>query len=242
MRPRLEAVYFCPPTDKQYERLARVLEYSARMYCPTWDINVRRIAPTVLRAASRSESHAANSWKLEHWCRVVEEAANDERILLVDADTFVTGCLDPLWDREFDFAYTARDTSRFPLNGGVIAVRGSERARDFMRLWVRRDRELLVNEERHRPWRKKYGGMNQASLGSLLETGSALTSWLRVEPLPCLEWNCEDTCWDRFDSATKIVHVKSALRMAVFGLASGRKVSRLARMWRDLDKQARSVV
>jgi len=209
------------------------------MHCPTWDINVQRIAPTTLRAASRSESHAANNWKLEHWCSAVQLAPDGARVLLVDADTFVTGNLDPLWDLDFDFAYTARDATRFPLNGGVVALRSSKASRSFMRLWLERDREFMRNDAAHRPWRKLYGGMNQASLGSLLETGSALTSWLNVAALPCLEWNCEDTCWDRFDPAvTKIVHVKSALRMAVFNLASSAHVARLTRAWKDLDRAA----
>jgi hypothetical protein len=232
--PRLESVYF---GGGQYGRLAAVLAHTARRYCPAWDVNVRRIEPHTLRAASGNASDADNHHKLTEWRRIVAEAPDGARILLVDADTFVTAPLDPLWDRAFDVAYTARASSPFPLNAGVVAIRVGPESRRFMAAWLARDAAFLADTELRRPWRKRYGGMNQASLGALLESGQSETLGVSIAALPCAEWNCEDTSWATFDpTVTRIVHVKSGLRMAVFNIVAGTPKTRLlARIWREID-------
>ena len=232
MSRRLESVFF---GSGQYPRLARVLEHTARRHSPGWEVRVRRVDPGALRAASGSQSHADNAWKLRCWRDIVAQVDIGAELLLVDVDTFVTGPLDPLWDLEFDVAYTARSEARFPLNAGVLAARVGPGARRFFDAWVELDSAFLRDAEAHRPWRQRYGGMNQASLGALLEGGAA---GARVVALPCAVWNCEDTCWERFDpAATRIVHVKSALRMAVFGIASAPRVRKLARLWLELERE-----
>lgn len=241
MRPRLFSVWFHGASD-QYERLSRVLALTARRHCPTWDIDVRQIPEHTLRSASGNASDGDNHWKLQHWAAAVRDAPDGAQILLLDADTFVTAPLDPLWDHAFDVAYTARDASRYPLNAGVIAVRVSPAARAFMHLWLAQDAALMRNRDAHRAWRQKYGGMNQASLGAVMEEAVPLMDGFRLRALPCVHWNAEDTAWARFGPETRIVHVKSALRMTAFAMASFPKVRALARMWRDLDAEAQSSV
>lgn len=233
-RPRLESVYF---GEGQYPRLARVLDYTARTHCPGWDVRVRRLDGHTLRAASGSESHAHNHHKLQAWCAAVRDAPHGTPILLVDTDTFVVAPLDPLWDTPFAFAYTVRAASKYPLNGGVVAVRAGHASRALMEAWLEKDALFLRDAEAHRPWRMKYGGINQASLGAVLETGGVSDHAL-VVGLPCLEWNCEDTCWERFGPATRVVHVKSALRMAVFGIASAARLRPLVAAWRRAEQAA----
>lgn len=236
--PRLESVYF---GGDQYPRLAAVLERSARAHNPAWAINVRRIPPHALRAASGSVSHGDNHYKLGEWRRIVSDAPDGSRILLVDADTFVTAPLDPLWDMPFDVAYTARpEACRFPLNAGVIAVRVGNAVRRFLDLWVAQDAEFLSKPDLHQPWRKRFGGINQASFGALLHSGIVSDLGLDIAALSCLEWNCEDASWSHFDPAvTRIVHVKSGLRMAVFNTAAvTRATRRLAQMWREIEVAA----
>lgn len=244
MTPRLFSVWF-RSSSAQYPRLARVLEMTARRHCPTWEIDIRQVDPPTCRAASGSASDAANHHKLEVWTKYVETAPDGARILLVDADTFITGPLDPLWNIPFDVAYTARPTERFPLNAGVIAVRASWRARRFMGAWQAIDETFLRNVEARVPWRQNYGGQNQASLGALLRGSAAMASVVRmvseIAPLPCSVWNCEDTTWAAFDPAvTRIVHVKSALRMAAFGTYSHHKLRPLVSLWRALDREAQA--
>lgn len=240
MRPRLFSVYFGGPAT-QYPRLAAVLRLTAQRHAPDWDIDVERIEPPSFRAASGNESDAANHWKLQHWTRAVMQSPDGARLLLVDADTFVTGALDALWDHAFDVAYTARpEGARYPLNAGVVAVRVSDDSRAFVAEWLAHDALFLKDREAHRAWRKKYGGMNQASLGAVLESGVAARLGLDVAALPCAIWNAEDTAWETVGPETRIVHVKSALRMMVFGMLSQARLRPLARMWKDLDAEAQA--
>lgn len=60
--------------------------------------------------------------------------------------------------------------------------------------------------------------------------------------IPCREWNCEDSAWNAFDPGrTRIVHVKSALRRALFDRTAEDMarpgVARLVEMWRGLEAE-----
>ena len=232
----LYSCYFGNASD-QFPKLARVLEATARAHCPDWEVRVERIADSKLRGPNGSPSRGDNSWKLQKWAEFSCARPDGDRVLLLDTDTFVNAPLDPLWGHDFDLAYTVRGVDApFPLNAGVIALRVNDASRDFMRLWSRRDREMFDDPALLAPWRRKYGGMNQASLGSLLEHGSGLTSWLTVAALPCREWNaCDEADWCAFGPTTRIVHIKSALRMAVFSQGAAVPLLRgLARRWQVL--------
>jgi hypothetical protein len=237
VRARLEAVHF---GGGQYPRLAAVLALTARRHAPDWDVRVQQIPPHNLRAATGSDSHAANHHKLQAWERIAASAPDGARVLLVDADTFVTGPLDGIWEQAFDVAYTARDAARYPLNAGVIALRVGPETRAFMAAWLAQDALFLRDREAAHTWRQRYGGQNQASLGAILEAGVHTGRGLHLVALPCAEWNCEDTTWARFGPATRIVHVKSALRLDAFDVARTPKTRTLAAMWRALDAEARA--
>ncbi len=231
----LVSVWF-PGEGDQYPRMARVLAYTARLFAPAWSIRVEEI-PRPTLASRASQAAMDNSWKLERWARVVEDAPDGAGVLLLDTDTFVTAPLDPLWEIPFDLAYTVRDAAPFPLNGGVVAVRANPRSRAFMRAWHQRDREMLRDLALREPWRRRYGGQNQAALGSLLEGPEV--ERLHVVRLPCWEWNCEDLSWHRFGPETRIVHVHAALRATTFHFgATSPALVPLAALWRRREREA----
>jgi hypothetical protein len=217
---RLEACYFAPLTpDAQadWPRLAAVLDRSARHWCPGWAIRVQELPSPTPRPGARAESYLANTWKLEAWQAAIDEAADGDEVVLLDADTMITGPLDPIWDQPFELAYTRREaSSRVPLNAGVIFVRVSPEVRDFFDLWVAENALMLGSAEAHAVWRHRYMGVNQSALGKLLETGVAART-VDLLAVPCAEWNCENDAWASFDpDGTRIVHIKDNLRQAVF--------------------------
>jgi hypothetical protein len=200
---------------------------------------VRRIKPSSLRSAAGSISNSNNSWKLEFWAEAVCSAPDGTRVLLLDGDTFLTGDPGDIWETDFDVAYTRRpaEVTRYPINAGVFAARANERSRSFMRAWLKRDREFLASRQLHDPWTRIYGGINQASLGSLIESPGEREG-VNLVALECLRFNCEDTCWEAFDpERTRIVHVKSALRMHALGLSSAKTpaTKNLVRLWRSAE-------
>lgn len=229
--PRLDACYFNWPHDARWARMARVLEWSARSACPTWQVQVQAITPL---PSSGIRKFVHNTRKLEHWAARVADAVDGDRLLLMDADMAILRPLEDVWDRPFDVAYTVRP-KRFPINGGVVFLRISDRVRQFVIDWTRENRRLLEEPTGTYPWAKEYGGINQASLIGLLPECAA--RGIATLELPCAEWNCEDTTWTKFDPAvTRILHVKSDLRNAIF---AGHHVSPaldpLVRTWKQLD-------
>lgn len=210
---RIEAPWF---GDKpEFVRMAAVLDMTARQHCPNWAINVRHVGVNDLDAHSRARpSHIENTQKMEAWNAIVQGAENGERILLIDADTFIVNPIDDIWDRDFDLAYTDKD-SRFPFNSGVVFVRVSPALKAFFSVWADVNRRMLTDNVAHAPWRRKYGGINQAAFGQVLKSKHADT--INIVTIPCAEWNCEESAWAGFNPKTaRIVHVKGAFRRALF--------------------------
>jgi hypothetical protein len=236
--PILYGCYFGAPS---WDRLARVLEWTARRHNPGWAVEVERLhaAPD----PRQTEAWSANTIKLNRWCDRVLAAADGDRLLLVDVDTMVLGPLDEAWAEDFDFAYTYRDveTTRYPFNAGVIFLRVSEQVRQFMGLWASTNERMLREPAYHRPFYRAYGGINQAALGALFEGQWPAKLGLRLKALRCSTWNAENLTWDQVDTsgATRIVHLKDGLRTAA--LAEGPATARvldLARLWRRLEREA----
>ncbi len=63
----------------------------------------------------------------------------------------------------------------------------------------------------HQIWRDKYAGMNQASLGWMLENTVGIAD---IISLPCRKWNICQEDWTKIDGESACVHIKSKLRRA----------------------------
>lgn len=234
MAPRLEACYF--GMAPSMARMAAVLEMTAAHHCADWDRSVRRIVPGRYRSAAGVSSHTANTQKLEVWVQTVHEAPDGARLLLLDADTALVRPLDPIWDRPFDLAFAVKERP-FPCNLGVMFVRVSPATRDLFAAWWAENLALLSGSS-VTAWRKRYGGINQAAFCQLREAGGL--AGLQVEELSCLEWNCEDSAWASFaPEVTRILHVKAALRRALFQppLRPSVNLVHAARWWRETEKR-----
>lgn len=192
-------------------------------------------APLVAHAAAKP-SHVANVRKVLHWAQIVEAAADDECLALLDCDTVVLKSLDDIWGHPFDLAYTVRPADcALPFNSGVLFLRVSPRVRDFVRVWADLNVQMLADQALHDEWRAEFGGINQAAFGALLRMTSV--DDLHLALLPCQVWNCEDFTWATASDDTRILHVKGALRAHLFGLTSEQptpEVWRLANQWRAL--------
>lgn len=212
---RLVSCYFCPPGESRaWEVFARKLEVSARRHNPGWSIEVFE-APTDTRRGGTEGYYRANTRKLEAWVAAACVVPDGDEIALLDADTVVLGPLDEVWAEPFDVAITMRAATRrfpypYPFNGGVVFLRVSPRVRDFLGAWAAENARMLEDRQHHHRWKRRYGGINQAALGYLRESGGL--DGLRVAEVPCEIWNCEDSTWERFSERTRIIHIKGELR------------------------------
>lgn len=241
MTPELFSCYFGDGTT-YWPRLARVLSYTAERHCPEWERAIVRISPGIIERSqvyrTASPAHVQNTQKLDVWADLVRIAPDGQAVVLLDADMAILRPLDDIWEQSFDLAYTARQGFKYPLNCGAVFLRVSDRTRRFMSEWADENRRQLADEARHRQWLRLYGGINQASFGALLASDRAAS--VQLLQLPCLEWNCEDSSWGRFDPAkTRIAHIKSSLRRAALGKAVVMPQHlALVKVWRQLDAEA----
>jgi hypothetical protein len=237
--PCIEACHFGVDHDGRWSRLARVLAYSAAQQCPGWTVTVAHATPRVRRCASGGIGHARNTEKMDEWRRIVMAAPDGARMLLIDVDTFIVRPLDDVWERPFDIAYTTKP-AEFPFNAGVVFLRVSPRVRAFVHDWWTVNEKFARDREAHDTWRRRFGGINQAALGAILHAPEFATmrAGVHLETLPCREWNCEDSSWAFFDAErTRVVHVKSALRRAIFDSPSNQAgLRKLAALWRETEK------
>lgn len=243
MTPRLESCYFGSGRHGEWDRLANVLRFTAQAHCGTWNVNVQRIDPKAYTSAIGLRPNEANTQKLESWLDIVEAAPDGQQLLLIDADTAILRPLDDVWGEDFDLAYTTKRKARFPFNGGVVFVRVSPAIRTFFAQWWQENVFMLGHATHHQPFRKRYGGLNQAAFGALLERRAA--AQLKLLELPCAEWNCEDASWSAFDpERTRILHIKTALtggdlRRTLFARwPAPPHIQQLATLWKDLEAQS----
>lgn len=235
MTRSLYSCWFDAERNDYYRRMANVLDKTARRHCPDWMVWVERLQCSRRDAGTT----AANTKKLDWWTDRVTEAQDGDEVLLIDSDCMITGPIDDVWGQDFDVAITRRESDKpYPYNGGVAFLRISERTRLFMQTWAAVNRKLRDNPPELSRWRKKYGGMNQAALGAILESGIADPLDLKLVELPCRIWNCEDSAWKLYGPETRIVHYKSGLRIAALAIGAGRPdLSGLVQMWRRLDRE-----
>jgi hypothetical protein len=211
-----------PPADGHtlYDRMLAVLKRSLAYFSPATPLIVLEDDGSVMRAqAAETEartSYIANTHKLRLWHAAVQALPDGERFLLIDSDMICQGDLSPAAEWASDITITTKPPgSRFPFNSGVVGVRGGPFAREFFERWLRLCVDLLEDRPTHEIWRKTYGGINQASLGMLMDHAPELA--VRVGRVPCAHWNAEESSWPRLGPDTKLIHVKGRFRQALAG-------------------------
>ncbi len=237
MARRLVACFFDRRPLGPFARMARVLEMTAQTHCADWTIAVERLPLEDRRAPSGVDAHAHNTQKLERWVESAIAQPDGTEVLLIDADTMILRAIDSVWDEPFDLAYTVK-AAPFPFNLGVMFWRINARTRPVLQAWREENAALFAESQRDQTWRRAYGGINQAAFGRLHARGGL--EGLGVRTVPCYEWNCEESGWDRFDAdRVRIVHLKGELRRTVFCASRPKRtLAPIVTIWRELDEAA----
>lgn len=167
--------------------------------------------------SNRIRAYISNTIKLRKWCQELESAYNGDCIALMDCDLLVIDDFSDVFEKDFDIAYTYREHSKWPLNGGVIFCRANKASRRFFNILLATNEKMYKDNKFHLQWKNKYGGINQAAFGYMLE--SVNLSEFNLLPLPCSIWNVCDIETDIEKS--KIIHYKGPIRRAMFSSSPG---------------------
>lgn len=207
------------PSDEGHrdlETLLGVLVSSVARHSPATPLEVVRLDGETRETESRGR-WLANvgecTRRLRAWADAVEALPDGEVLGLIDADTCVLRDLSEVEGYKFDVAITWRPPpSPYPINAGVVFVRGGQSARKFFRHWIGCDEDLRRTGQTERCL-KQFGSVDQAALFNAHYECDEVD----VLALPCRLWNCEDHTWEAFDDEVRILHVKGTLRRCALG-------------------------
>ena len=227
-----------------YHRLHRVWEHTERETMPGANVVTLHLDPPAELTTRRRQGEPAihaNHHRLRACDRYIQTHHDD--IIMTDCDMLFLGDLSTAFDDyDFDIALTYRDTpgSRIPINGGVVMVRNTAAAREFIGLWRESDDYLFEHRKRLLKWTPIHKGINQSSLARVLSREEYSAN---IAYLPCSRYNACDQDWQYIETNPPLcVHIKSALRNVVL---SGKAINRMkpslraaARAWRDANAAA----
>jgi hypothetical protein len=198
--------------------MADVLRYTAQQHCPDWTLKIEEVT-NIFKHVELNRS--ANALKLKEWVERVCAEPDGTRVLVMDSDMVIQRSLDDVWEHDFDIAFTCRprrmeEKARMAMNGGVVYARVSEPVREFFRAWQRVSAEMVVDRDFHRKYHYRWGGQNQTALGAMIQKRYPELTALNVTWLDCEVDNCADPEWEKHWRTAKILHIKGALRRAIF--------------------------
>lgn len=222
----------------EYQRLAKVWEYSARKAHPEATVKLIRKKDR----PSKTSHQGRNQYKLTEWNKQIQAATEDT--ILMDVDMVVMQEIGHVFERDFDICYTERTKTRMPLNGGVLFVKPTAAAKAFFTEWARVDAELLKNRNRYVQYIRKYGGQNQASFGYLLDNKKRNKCVVNtcVDKVPCTIYNVCQEEWHAVDDSTRVIHCKSGLKRILSQSGEKRpmheKYRKAVDLWKAMSKEA----
>lgn len=193
-----------------YDTLFKVFKYSLEKNFPEAKLKTYILEPNEewKKETFRRGFHS-NKIKFDKWVESLEEI-NDDKIIFMDCDMMVLQPLDEAFKRDFDVCITYRTKCKLPYNGGVVFCRNNKKANEFLKVWAEIDEKMYNDRSFLEPWRAKYAGLNQASLGYLLENPELYDC--KIKESPCSIWNeCGE---NRYNDKMKCIHIKSATRRA----------------------------
>lgn len=173
---------------------------------PTDPPDFSQPCPVFRRGERKIGKSKTLSWleKIKQWNSVIGQLPLGAPIIMTDIDVmFFSNPFEDLKLFDFDIGICGNNT-------GAVYFSGSEKSHRFMRQWFVATSRLFNNKDLYKRYDKKYKGLDQASMGYLLESGEhdatviqlprRFHSTVEFYELPC-----------------HIMHYHSKLRAVVFG-------------------------
>jgi len=210
---KIITVYFNYGDSDKFEILHKIFIHSINANIPHCK-TISYFLPEPEIRYNRSRAFISNSVKLEKWVEELRLCDDGDCIALMDCDMLVLSDFFDIFDENFDIGYTKRTNSKWPLNGGVLFIKKNIWSLMFMNTLLKVNNAMLEDVNFNREWQRKYGGINQAALGHMIE-GNMI---FNIKAFPCAVYNACGEDLPNFDeNKTKILHIKGKLRQAIFG-------------------------
>lgn len=108
--------------------------------------------------------------KLKLWNQACQKYKG-ENLVFLDVDMVAIKDLSKFFNEEFDIAFTYKN-ERFPLNTGLVLVKNSKKAQDFLVYWTEEINKMLKDFRLIRLADKKSGSVDQQTLRDIINSDS----------------------------------------------------------------------
>jgi hypothetical protein len=132
---------------------------------------------------------------------------SNKPLAIADVDLMFTGDIMSVWKYDFDIAVTVRSNPKY--NTGLWFIRPTKTAKLFLKEWIYSTKRLMKLFDKKYKFIWSHGGLDQASLFLAAKKNKTAI----IKELPCQVWNACQGDWQFVDDNTKVVHVKSKLRL-----------------------------
>lgn len=230
---QIVTVQFNKGNSKTYLVLKKVFKKSVELCMPEAEFVELSIPVPDYDEWPNKGGFVSNTYKLKKWAEYISTV--DDDVILADCDMLMLQSAEHAFDEPFDIAVTKTVAPvRVPVNGGIIMVRNTERAKAFIKRWNEINEQMYANHAFHNEWKHRYPGMNQAALGYMLEVEQALAD---VHYYTTRQWNATNSDWGKIYEDTVFVHIKGALRREVMtGSVHGPHAPEVL-LWREVQRQ-----
>lgn len=185
---------------KRYNKFLKVFKRSAKKHMPNEKITTLNMQMPPNIDHKRDTAYA--------FIKAAEYAINsNNRLVITDVDLMFTGNILKAWNYNFDIAVTVRDDPKY--NTGVWFYRPTANSKSFVKEWIQETKRLMNDYDKEYDFIHSNGGLDQASLCSTINKNKNAI----IKELPCVEWNACQHEWKDVNKNTKVVHVKSKLRL-----------------------------
>lgn len=108
------------------------------------------------------------------WAEILRDHPELENVVFMDADTLLMKRMGKFFIKEFDVGYCYKvagdENLHWPINGGVMLIKNSDRAVEFLDRWGKLTIETQSNKLSQQDGYNQWGGGDQVSLGHILGT------------------------------------------------------------------------
>lgn len=215
MKNEIMTVYF--DRGKKYTKLLTVFLKSASHFMPDKKIKVLKIAKP-RNIDHRRDTAFAFIAAAEY---VLKSKKN---IAICDCDLMFTNSIHDGFKLDYDIAVTVREYPKY--NTGLWFFKPNERSKKFLKKWIYYTQFLMAHYKERRDLLYNQGGIDQASLYLTIQYYKKFNKKINILELPCQEWNACQSEWHNINEDTRIIHIKSKLRIACFGGKRGKHVLR----------------
>lgn len=209
---KIVTVYFM--RKRYYSKLLKAFKNSAKKIMPKIKVEILKSKPPLNEIEDKYKRRKKDvEFAFKKITNYILSSKSKEVIAVCDVDLMFLKPITDIENMSFDIALTVRE-SKTKYNTGLWFCRPTKKTRIFIKKWIRNTHLLMCKFERNLQYILRQGGIDQAGLFMTLEKNPDMD--INIIELPCQEWNATQSEWKYVDEKTRVIHVKSMLREAVF--------------------------